>query len=69
MAELADVISLISAAHAAGSAELADAVWAAGARAIGWVATPTTSRQKNSHARVGPEAAAALAAAAAGAGS
>jgi hypothetical protein len=34
--ELADVISLVSQAHAAGNPELADAVWRAGAVAIGW---------------------------------
>ena len=34
--ELADVISLCAQAHAAGDAELADAVWEAGAAAIGW---------------------------------
>ncbi|HUO72335.1 MAG TPA: hypothetical protein VMU39_16320 [Solirubrobacteraceae bacterium] len=34
--ELADVISLVAQAHAAGDEELADAVWDAGAVAIGW---------------------------------
>jgi len=36
IAELADVISLVAQAHASGDRELADAVWAAGAVAIGW---------------------------------
>ena len=36
VAELADVISLGAQAHAAGDAELAEAVWEAGARAVGW---------------------------------
>jgi len=39
-AELADVISLVAQAHAVRSPELADAVWQAGAAAIGWGATP-----------------------------
>lgn len=34
--ELADVISLVAQAHAAGDRELADAVWEAGVRAVGW---------------------------------
>ena len=36
VAELADVISMLAAARAGGDDELADAVWRAGARAIGW---------------------------------
>ena len=36
IAELADVISLLAQAQAAGDAELAEAVWLAGAVAIGW---------------------------------
>lgn len=36
VAELADVISLIAQAHAAGDRELADAVWEAGVTAVGW---------------------------------
>jgi hypothetical protein len=35
-AELADVISLVAAAHAAGDRELADAAWQAGTTAVGW---------------------------------
>jgi hypothetical protein len=38
--ELADVISLLAAAQAAGDADLGDAIWRAGAAAIGWGATP-----------------------------
>jgi hypothetical protein len=34
--ELADVISLVAQAHGASDAELADAVWQAGAVAVGW---------------------------------
>jgi hypothetical protein len=36
VAELADTITLSALAHGAGDAELAEAVWAAGARAVGW---------------------------------
>jgi hypothetical protein len=36
VSELADVITLSALAQASGSTELADAVWTAGARAIGW---------------------------------
>ncbi len=36
IAELADVISIVAQAHAAGDGELADAAWEAGAVAIGW---------------------------------
>jgi hypothetical protein len=36
VAELADLISLISQAHAGGNDELADAIWQAGAVAVGW---------------------------------
>jgi hypothetical protein len=37
--ELADMISLVAQAHAVGDTELADAVWEAGAVAIGWGAS------------------------------
>ena len=40
VAELADVISLVAQANAAGDRELADAVWEAGALAIGWGGPP-----------------------------
>jgi hypothetical protein len=36
VAELADVITLSALAQASGDAALADAVWSAGARAVGW---------------------------------
>jgi hypothetical protein len=36
VAELADTITLTALAHAGGSPALADAVWTAGARAVGW---------------------------------
>jgi hypothetical protein len=36
VAELADVISLVAQAHAAGDPDLAEAVWEAGAVAVGW---------------------------------
>jgi hypothetical protein len=36
VAELADVITLCALVHGSGRPELADAVWLAGARAIGW---------------------------------
>jgi hypothetical protein len=39
VAELADVISLIAQAQAAGDPELAEAVWEAGATAVGWGAS------------------------------
>lgn len=39
VSELADVISLVAQAHAADDPELAEAIWQAGASAIGWGAT------------------------------
>jgi hypothetical protein len=36
VAELADLISLVAQAHAEGDAQRTEAIWAAGARAIGW---------------------------------
>jgi len=69
VAELADLISLVAVAEAAGSPVLADAVWAAGARAIGWGTNPRHEQAK-SLARAGsPDAAAALQDAARGPGS
>lgn len=44
--ELADVISLLAQAQAAGDPDLAAAVWHAGARAIGWGATPAHAAAK-----------------------
>jgi hypothetical protein len=40
VAELADVISLVAQANAAGDRELAEAVWEAGALAVGWGGPP-----------------------------
>jgi hypothetical protein len=47
VAELADTISLSSLAQGAGEPELADAVWEAGARAIGWGSSETHRCAKN----------------------
>jgi hypothetical protein len=44
--ELADVISLCALAHARGEAELAEPLWAAGARAVGWGASPAYREAK-----------------------
>ncbi len=44
--ELADVISLVAQAHAASDPELAEAVWEAGASAIGWGASSDTAAAK-----------------------
>ena len=46
VAELADVISLVAQAHAAGDADLAEAVWEAGAVAVGWGARPGSRPQR-----------------------
>jgi hypothetical protein len=40
VAELADLISLLAAARAAGDRELGEAIWHAGGAAIGWGTTP-----------------------------
>jgi hypothetical protein len=67
--ELADVISLVSKAHAAGDPELAQVVWEAGAVAIGWGNSAEHEAAK-ALARAGdPGAAAALSATAAEPGS
>jgi hypothetical protein len=64
VAELADVISISAAAHARCEDELADAVWEAGAVAVGWGSTPAHEEAK-ARARAGaPGAAPALRAAA-----
>ena len=44
--ELADTITLCALAHGAGDEELAAAVWAAGARAVGWGPSEAHSRAK-----------------------
>jgi hypothetical protein len=46
VAELADVITLSALAHGSGTPELADAVWMAGARAVGWGSSPQHERAK-----------------------
>jgi hypothetical protein len=46
VAELADTITLSALAQAAGELALADAVWAAGARAVGWGSTDAHRRAK-----------------------
>jgi hypothetical protein len=46
VAELADVITLSALAQASGDPELADAVWRAGARAVGWGSSPHHERAK-----------------------
>ena len=63
-AELADVIALVAQAHAGGDPALADAVWEAGAAAVGW-GTNEELREAKELARAGdPSAIAALHAAA-----
>ena len=56
-AELADVISLVAQAQAAGDGELADAIWEAGAIAVGWGATDELEAAK-ALARAGGDGAA-----------
>ncbi len=64
VAELADVITLTALAQGAGEAELAQAVWSAGARAVGWGSSDCHRRAK-ALARAGsPEALEAMRAAA-----
>jgi hypothetical protein len=46
VAELADLISLLAQAQAASDPRLADAVWQAGAAAIGWGGTPAHAAAK-----------------------
>jgi len=56
VAELADTISLSALAQGAGDRELADAVWAAGARAVGWGSSAQHERAKELVANGAPEA-------------
>jgi hypothetical protein len=56
VAELADTITLSALAQGAGDAQLADAVWAAGARAVGWGASEEHGRAKDLVAAGAPEA-------------
>jgi hypothetical protein len=46
VAELADTITLSALAQGAGDVELADAIWTAGARAVGWGASEQHRRAK-----------------------
>lgn len=56
VAELADTLSLSALAQGAGGPELADAVWAAGARAVGWGSSEPHARAKELVLRGSPEA-------------
>jgi hypothetical protein len=62
--ELADVISLVSQAYALGDDGLADAIWRAGAVAIGWGSSDDLQDAKRLARDVRPDASAALVAAA-----
>ncbi len=62
--ELADVIALCAQARAEDAAELADAVWEAGAAAIGWGSSPALEAAKAAARRGEPGAPSALRAAA-----
>jgi len=62
--ELADVISLVSQAYAAGDDGLAEAIWRAGAVAVGWGSSDGHEDAKRLARRVGPDAGRALVAAA-----
>ena len=67
VAELADLISLVAQAQAAGDEDLSEAVWEAGAVAIGWGATPGLEAAKAAARAHDPDAATQLRAAAAAA--
>jgi hypothetical protein len=56
VAELADTITLSALAQGAGSVELAQAVWRAGARAVGWGPSPDHTRAKELVLAGAPEA-------------
>ena len=60
VAELADTITLSALAQGAGSTDLADAVWSAGARAVGWGASDEHLRAKRLVLAGDPEAIAAM---------
>ena len=60
IAELADVIALSAHAHAAADPDLAEAVWEAGVRAIGWGPTPDHGAAKQAAREGVPSAASAL---------
>jgi hypothetical protein len=56
VAELADTITLSALAHGAGERALADAVWAAGARAVGWGSSDAHRHAKDLVLAGAPEA-------------
>jgi hypothetical protein len=56
VAELADTITLSALAQGAGDRALADVVWAAGARAVGWGSSDQHGRAKDLVASGAPEA-------------
>jgi hypothetical protein len=56
VAELADTITLSALAHGGGEQGLADAVWAAGARAVGWGSSDAHRRAKELAFAGAPEA-------------
>jgi hypothetical protein len=56
VAELADTITLSALAHGAGREDLAGAVWAAGARAVGWGPSEVHAQAKELVAAGAPEA-------------
>jgi hypothetical protein len=56
VAELADTITLSALAQGAGATKLADAVWQAGARAVGWGASELHARAKELVLAGAPEA-------------
>jgi hypothetical protein len=66
VAELADTITLSALAQGAGEGALADAVWAAGARAVGWGSTAAHRRAKGLVFASAPEALEAMRTSAAG---
>lgn len=57
VAELADLISLVAQAQAAGDEDLSDAVWEAGAVAIGWGSTAALTAAKAAARAHDPDAA------------
>jgi hypothetical protein len=69
VAELADTITLSALAQGAGDVRLADAVWAAGARAVGWGSSEQHARAKELVASGAAEAFEAMRTSAAGSSS
>ena len=66
VAELADTITLSALSQATGEPALADAVWEAGARAVGWGSSPDHKRAKELAFAGAPEAIEAMRTSAAG---